>query len=138
MGIAPLHSNTSWAFGTCKLTPDAVPSTEAYFNILNVAFLVTKMALFESSNVLVVIAVALCLAYTVSGALYRLYLSPLARFPGPRLAALTSWYELYHDCLKRGRFTWDVKTMHDQYGPLMPTEPAFWLFLYRSIFNGRH
>lgn len=29
--------------------------------------------------------------YTIYGAIYRLFLSPLRNFPGPKIAALTSW-----------------------------------------------
>lgn len=40
------------------------------------------------------IGAVLVLLYVVGGAVYRLYLSPLAQFPGPKLAALTLWYSL--------------------------------------------
>lgn len=38
--------------------------------------------------------VATIILYTLYGAIYRLYISPLAQFPGPKLAALTLWYIL--------------------------------------------
>jgi hypothetical protein len=55
----------------------------------------------------------LWLAGTVT---YRLWLGPLAAFPGPKLAALTGWYEAYFDCLKRGRYWIEIERMHAQYG----------------------
>lgn len=44
---------------------------------------------------LVEATIAAVILYTVYGAIYRLYLSPVAKFPGPKLAALTFWYEFY-------------------------------------------
>ena len=55
-------------------------------------------------------------AYCISLAVYRLYLSPLAKFPGPKLAALTLWYEFYYDVIKRGRYTWKIAELHERYG----------------------
>lgn len=75
------------------------------------------MALLDVSGVLGVWAVVVpCLILVITGAAYRLYLSPLAKFPGPKLAALTSWYEFYYDYFERGRFTWKIKELHAQYG----------------------
>jgi len=55
-------------------------------------------------------------------AAYRLYLSPLAEFPGPKLAALTGWYETYYDCMKDGSFWTQIEQFHKQYGrhPISP------------------
>ena len=54
--------------------------------------------------------------YVVGVALWRLQLSPLAKFPGPRIAALSLWYEFYYDVVGRGTYIWRIKKMHDQYG----------------------
>ena len=56
------------------------------------------------------------LVWVVSLALYRLYLHPLAKFPGPKLAALTYWYEIYYDVIQPGRFVWKIKSLHEEYG----------------------
>ncbi len=54
----------------------------------------------------------------IIGAVYRVYLSPLSRFPGPKLAALTLWYEFYYDCIKHGKYYEQIERMHDEYGEL--------------------
>ena len=61
----------------------------------------------------ILIAVVL---YTAYGAIYRIYLSPVAQFPGPRLAALTFWYEFYFDVIRRGSYVWKIQDMHKTYG----------------------
>ncbi|EKG13727.1 Cytochrome P450 [Macrophomina phaseolina MS6] len=58
------------------------------------------------------------LLYFFCLATYRLYLSPVAGFPGPRLAALTRFYEYYYDGVKGGQFVWKVKDLHQKYGRL--------------------
>ena len=56
------------------------------------------------------------LLYILGGALYRLYLSPIAGFPGPKLAALTSWYEAYYDIIGKGSYIFEIEKMHRKYG----------------------
>ena len=65
-------------------------------------------------------AVAVAIVYGVSLVVYRLYLSPLAAFPGPRLAAATQYYETYYDVISGGggNFTQHIKKMHEEYGML--------------------
>ena len=47
---------------------------------------------------------------------YHLFLSPLNKFPGRKLAALTRYYEFYYDFFRKGRYEWEIKDMHKQYG----------------------
>jgi hypothetical protein len=60
--------------------------------------------------------IILWITYLIGLAFYRLYLSPLARFPGPKLAALTKWYEFYYDVVLKGQFTFQIQRMHKKYG----------------------
>ena len=48
--------------------------------------------------------------------LYRLCFSPLARFPGSKLAAATGWYEFYHDFFRHGNYLFEIEKMHQRYG----------------------
>ena len=64
---------------------------------------------------LIVLLTALC-AYVISLAVYRLYLSPIAKFPGPKLAALSRWYEFYYEVILRGQFTFHIIELHEKYG----------------------
>ena len=61
---------------------------------------------------------SLLLVYLVCLSVWRLYLCPLAGFPGPKLAALTLWYECYYDVLKPGGglYIWKIEEMHKKYG----------------------
>jgi len=56
---------------------------------------------------------------------YRLWFSPLAKFPGPKLAALTTLYEFYYDLISKGggQMTFQVKRLHEQYGPIVRVGP---------------
>ena len=54
--------------------------------------------------------------YFVLQALYRLYLHPLRRIPGPKLAAVSYLYEFYWDVYKGGLFLFQIRKMHEKYG----------------------
>ncbi|EPS25624.1 hypothetical protein PDE_00558 [Penicillium oxalicum 114-2] len=67
--------------------------------------------------------VAAGLLYTIGLAIQRLWLSPIAHFPGPRWAALTMWYEWYYDSYLEGEYTFQIAEMHRQYGPIVRISP---------------
>ncbi|KAF2786003.1 cytochrome P450 [Melanomma pulvis-pyrius CBS 109.77] len=62
--------------------------------------------------------------YVVGLYLYRLSpLHPLAKFPGPKLAAVTSWYEAYYEIVLSGQYSKKISQLHDQYGPIIRVTP---------------
>ena len=63
------------------------------------------------------------LIYQASKAIYRLYFHHLAKFPGPKLAALTSWYEFYYDGILPGQYVFEIERMHAKYGPIVRVSP---------------
>lgn len=58
---------------------------------------------------------SICLYYASVG-FYRLYLSPIAKLPGPTLVVLTYWYEFYHNVPRRGQFIFAITKMHEKNG----------------------
>ena len=72
------------------------------------------------------LATAIGLAtYLIVGAVYRLFFHPLSKFPGPKLAALTTLYEGYYDVVKAGRYIFQIGRMHDRYGKLDLSDSPF-------------
>ena len=54
--------------------------------------------------------------YTLGLAVYYLQFSELAGFPGPKVAAASEWYEFYYDCIKSGKYIFEIEKMHKKYG----------------------
>ena len=73
-----------------------------------------RLPLFRSGMFLVVgVAVFYYFIYITFS---RLLVSPISHIPGPRLAALTFWYEFYFDVVLKGRYTWKIQELHKKYG----------------------
>jgi len=72
---------------------------------------------------IIVAGIGISVALSVYIAIYRLYFHPLAKFPGPKLAAVTLWYEFYYDCIKGGQYTNEIGRMHQKYGPIIRISP---------------
>ena len=60
--------------------------------------------------------VVTALAYFISLSIYRLYFHPLSGFPGPKLAAITRYFEAYYDLVQNGQYTFKIREMHRKYG----------------------
>ncbi|KAI0836424.1 cytochrome P450-like protein [Hypoxylon sp. FL0890] len=57
-------------------------------------------------------------------ALRRLLFSPLSRIPGPKLAALTYYYQSYYELFPhQGQFLFKCEELHKKYGPVIRIGP---------------
>lgn len=61
-------------------------------------------------------AIVLYACGAASVVLYRLFLHPLSRFPGPRKAAATGWYQAYYEAWMGGEQTKNNMKLHAEYG----------------------
>jgi hypothetical protein len=56
---------------------------------------------------------------------------PLSKFPGPKLAAASYLYEAWYDLVLVGRYSWEIKAMHEKYGAslqpkyVLPARPKY-------------
>ncbi|KAL8922565.1 MAG: hypothetical protein Q9208_005068 [Pyrenodesmia sp. 3 TL-2023] len=94
---------------------------------------------------LVTVSLSFMFLYVIYGAVWRLYFSPIAHVPGPRLAALTFWNETYYDIVLGGKYPWKIAEYHKAYGPIIRinpyevhiNDPDFFAKLYVGISKGR-
>lgn len=63
--------------------------------------------------------------YVSAVAIHRLYFSRYAKFPGPKLAALTHGYMFYYDVIGGdGQYMYKIKDMHEEYNsPIIRISP---------------
>ena len=71
---------------------------------------------YQSRFILLIAFCTFFLLFFAGVVVYRLFLSPLAKFPGPKLAAVTYLYEGYYDVVKRGKYTFKIRDLHAEYG----------------------
>lgn len=103
-------------FSICDLRYVLLLLTGSSLFILQIDIMLSIIYFPQSSLGLVESSLAIALVSVVSLALYRIYLSPLAKFPGVKLAAATGWYEFYYDCVLPGKYFLEIKRMHELYG----------------------
>ncbi|KAI0415975.1 cytochrome P450 [Xylaria grammica] len=69
------------------------------------------------------ILVPTLILYGLLKVFYNLFFHPLAKFPGPKLAAATHLYEFYWSIVRDGEFIWQIERLHEQYGPIVRITP---------------
>ena len=67
------------------------------------------------------VALVTLAVYRLAIICHRLFFHPLRQVPGPKIAAITTLYESYHDLIKGGQFSIKVRELHGQYGSEAPT-----------------
>ncbi|KAH0609238.1 uncharacterized protein H6S33_012724 [Morchella sextelata] len=77
----------------------------------------SKMSVLSSLSILL----SSLVAYLASLVFYRLYLHPLAKHPGPFLARITDWYNVYHAYLGDRHLA--LHNAHLKYGPVVRFAP---------------
>jgi hypothetical protein len=83
----------------------------------------TVMAIFDtlqvdtwSKSTIASALLAFCTLYSLAVAIHRLYFSQYAKFPGPKLAALTYAYMFYYDAVAGdGQYMYKIKDLHEEY-----------------------
>jgi hypothetical protein len=63
------------------------------------------------------------LLFVTARCIYRITFHPLAKFPGPPLAGLSSIYAMLWDFPLETSYSKNFATWHDQYGPIIRIEP---------------
>lgn len=74
------------------------------------------MTLSEYFRPTLVVGLLTWLAYILGLTIYRLFFHPLAKFPGPKYAAISRWHEYYYEVVKQGQFTFVIQEYHKKYG----------------------
>lgn len=78
--------------------------------------LIEEIRLYFTSLGSLVNLCVIVVVWTLGFIVTRLYFHPLSKFPGPRIAALTRWYEFYHDVLRDGTYVKYYPELHKKLG----------------------
>ncbi|KAJ9601988.1 hypothetical protein H2200_013547 [Cladophialophora chaetospira] len=85
------------------------------------------------------LALAGLFSFLILRALYRVTLHPLAKFPGPKLAALSSAYQAWFDLRPGKSYIFEFPGLHEKYGPIIRITPnmlhVFDIAAYNEIFK---
>ncbi|KAJ5546650.1 Cytochrome P450 [Penicillium frequentans] len=68
-------------------------------------------------------SVVVALLWVVTRSIRRLFFHRLSHIPGPRLAALTWWYEFHYNVVLPGKYIFKIQELHREYGPILRITP---------------
>ncbi|EKM58550.1 uncharacterized protein PHACADRAFT_193681 [Phanerochaete carnosa HHB-10118-sp] len=87
-------------------------------------------------------ATALVCLYSLLKAVYNVYFHPLSRFPGPKLAAASLWWQAYLDLWENGSLSLKLVELHATYGEIVRIGPNELHFsrpsAFHEIYNSRN
>jgi hypothetical protein len=79
------------------------------------------MQTFENGTTTLLLSAVLAsfIAYAVYTVIYNVYFHPLAKFPGPPLAATSTYWKAYVECIANRSFCHELVDLHAQYGKIV-------------------
>ncbi|KAJ3556245.1 hypothetical protein NM688_g2132 [Phlebia brevispora] len=78
------------------------------------------------------------LVWIVLNGVYNLYWHPLAKYPGPKLAAATIWWKMYWELLREENLVDVVSGLHEVHGDIVRIAPNELHFSQPSAFHDIH
>ncbi|KIK65024.1 hypothetical protein GYMLUDRAFT_160341 [Collybiopsis luxurians FD-317 M1] len=81
------------------------------------------------------VLISLSFCYLAGLALYRRFFHPLHKYPGPALAAVTNWYEVFYNFVLGGELVAEIERLHKVYGPVVRIGPNTLHFNDRRAFH---
>lgn len=113
----------SWSVLLCLQLPCPRPSRYPRWNVIDAFHPSLIFKLFCATELMVFLqvlttSVVVALLWVVTKSIRRLFFHPLSHIPGPRLAALTWWYEFYYDVVLPGKYIFKIQELHREYGTL--------------------
>jgi hypothetical protein len=99
-----------------RFEPESLPSKFLKETQLKMTLL-EKISSIEFSKMTIAWSLfASWIVYIISIAIHRLYFSQYAKFPGPKLAALTYGYVFYYDVIAgSGEYMYKIEKLHKEY-----------------------
>jgi len=91
---------------------------------------------------LALLATASYLMYLIALSIHNVYFHPLSTFPGPRLAACSTLWKAYIDCVSNTSFVATLESLHKQHGDVVRVGPNELHFsrpeTYHEIYNANN